>query len=445
VKINEIVESREPEQLDEKIPSWQDVKQGAGNLAQNIKQGVGAAGQKIGQAYDTTKQKIGQAADVAGRVPGAIQKGIQGYNQSYNDATAAGRDNRYGIEKGIAGATGAANAYQQSYNSRSPKDNEFLIQKYPAAIRSALKGYMDSYNSRSPEENKLLITKLLDQYKQYAPQIKQAIQDIENSKLGRAVGGAKDWIKQKYNAAQGTAAGGENLNIQLQGWNKYLKQMSSAVNMDDPEVYKRELLAYCRKQYPSAFENGKPLVDIDTIDPTASFGGTLNKNSPDNYIMKMFNAAMARRSAQAATGATASKLSQYGFPKKDLDIDIKGNDYHFDSASKTWLDSNNQPITDKQDVQTLNASAYYAANPQAAQQQQAQQPGQKDADDTPQDTEQHDLAPGVSIISQEPLIVRYKGTDFGLDDRGEWISMKGSKIPHESFKAFLDKQAGFKE
>ena len=53
---------------------------------------------------------------------------------------------------------------------------------------------------------------------------------------------------------------------------------------------------------------------------------------------------------------------------------------------------------------------------------------------------QNDLAPGVKIISQEPIILQYKTKDYALDDNGQWVHMASGKVPHESFQAFLNQQ-----
>ena len=52
----------------------------------------------------------------------------------------------------------------------------------------------------------------------------------------------------------------------------------------------------------------------------------------------------------------------------------------------------------------------------------------------------HDLAPGVSIVSQEPIILKYKNNDYGLNDNGQWVKMATGKVQHEAFQDFLDKQ-----
>jgi hypothetical protein len=52
----------------------------------------------------------------------------------------------------------------------------------------------------------------------------------------------------------------------------------------------------------------------------------------------------------------------------------------------------------------------------------------------------HDLAPGVEIVSQEPIVIKYRNKDFAINDQGQWIAMASGKTPHESFQEFLSKQ-----
>jgi hypothetical protein len=56
------------------------------------------------------------------------------------------------------------------------------------------------------------------------------------------------------------------------------------------------------------------------------------------------------------------------------------------------------------------------------------------------DAAKHDLAPGVQVISQEPIVIKYKNKDYALNDKGQWIPMAGGKIPHQSFQEFLSQQ-----
>jgi len=56
------------------------------------------------------------------------------------------------------------------------------------------------------------------------------------------------------------------------------------------------------------------------------------------------------------------------------------------------------------------------------------------------DVEKHDMAPGVQIVSQEPIIIKYQNKDYGLNDNGQWSHLATGKVPHESFQEFLSKQ-----
>lgn len=51
------------------------------------------------------------------------------------------------------------------------------------------------------------------------------------------------------------------------------------------------------------------------------------------------------------------------------------------------------------------------------------------------------LSSGVSIISSEPIVIRYKNSDYGLNDQGQWALLKRPDRPvPQSFAVFLDKE-----
>jgi len=56
------------------------------------------------------------------------------------------------------------------------------------------------------------------------------------------------------------------------------------------------------------------------------------------------------------------------------------------------------------------------------------------------DAQDHDLAPGVQIVNQEPIIIKYQNKDYGLNDNGEWMHMASGKVQHQGFQAWLDQQ-----
>lgn len=51
------------------------------------------------------------------------------------------------------------------------------------------------------------------------------------------------------------------------------------------------------------------------------------------------------------------------------------------------------------------------------------------------------LAQGVSVVQQEPIILKYNKIDYGLDDQGKWSSLKNpTKKLSQNLQAFLSKQ-----
>lgn len=64
-----------------------------------------------------------------------------------------------------------------------------------------------------------------------------------------------------------------------------------------------------------------------------------------------------------------------------------------------------------------------------------------DAEQQTQQAQQQVLAQGISVVSNEPIILRNKaGKEFGLNDKGQWIHLSSGKIPAEAYQAFLSQQ-----
>lgn len=67
-----------------------------------------------------------------------------------------------------------------------------------------------------------------------------------------------------------------------------------------------------------------------------------------------------------------------------------------------------------------------------------------------QPTKQPVSIPGFTVIDQDPMVVRYQGKDYALNNQGEWYSMsaRGARPPlvkdsNPTLEKMLDKVAGF--
>jgi chromatin modification-related protein VID21 len=81
------------------------------------------------------------------------------------------------------------------------------------------------------------------------------------------------------------------------------------------------------------------------------------------------------------------------------------------------------------------------AAPQAPQAQQQQAPAQQQQ--APQAQAQQpspQLAPGVKVMSQEPIRLRVKNREFNLDDNGQWVNSATGKTTDQATTAFLNQQ-----
>jgi hypothetical protein len=64
-----------------------------------------------------------------------------------------------------------------------------------------------------------------------------------------------------------------------------------------------------------------------------------------------------------------------------------------------------------------------------------------DADEKPEVVAKAKMAKDVDIVNMDPMILRYRGKDFHLGDKGEWVDSKINRPAPQAFQAFLNQQA----
>jgi hypothetical protein len=208
---------------------------------------------------------------------------------------------------------------------------------------------------------------------------------------------------------QAKQAGGLNLELETNAANKFLAQRGAVSNMKDPATFQKELQAWASKRYPG-LDTGA--VDISKVRPG-------NINDVGNYVTQVYSTYMADRSNRSKTAAPATPAST--------------------TPKTTPQSSIINPSTGKPFASTAPTQAAPAATP-APTTSSAPGPDAHDEKDI-----NHDMIPGMEIVQQEPIIVKYKNREFGLDDQGQWVHLGSTKKPHQSFQAMLDKTAGFSE
>jgi hypothetical protein len=248
-----------------------------------------------------------------------------------------------------------------------------------------------------------------------AQKAKQGLKNFGGA-LAKGIKGAVKGFNQSRDMNQARAAGGDNLNLEFDAFNKLVQQRGAVADMRDPAELQNTLKSWANSRYPSAGN----AVDVSTVQPG-------NKRSIEDYITKMYSAAMSNRSLgikpltpdeeQAKKDKEAGKTTQ-------------------PAQASTLIDPNTgKPFVTAPANQPATEPATTATAPSTA-------PGPDAHDD--KDIE-HDMVPGMEIIQKEPIIVKYKNREFGLNDQGEWVHLGGTKTPHQSFQAMLDKAAGFSE
>ena len=61
--------------------------------------------------------------------------------------------------------------------------------------------------------------------------------------------------------------------------------------------------------------------------------------------------------------------------------------------------------------------------------------------DNPATAAKAKMAKDVDIVNMDPMILRYRGKDFHLGDKGEWVDSKINRPAPQAFQAFLNQQA----
>ena len=160
---------------------------------------------------------------------------------------------------------------------------------------------------------------------------------------------------------------GPGLKNELQDWKTYLAQRGPVMNMQDPDVFRKQLEFWADSRFPSS----KDWIDVSQVDPK-------NNTSIENYIANRLNTAIANRS----TGTT-------------------------------------QPPGKPQEPEPT------------ASVQEPQQPASSDV------LQQLMTQAGVKVVNDDPIVLDYRGTHYGLNDKGQWAHLKTGKVPAESLQAFL--------
>lgn len=222
--------------------------------------------------------------------------------------------------------------------------------------------------------------------------------------LGKGISqGAKNLYRTaKQNYALNTAkkAGGQNLQMEFDNWKKYKEMRGATVDMSQIRNFQNELRNWANSRYTNVQDS----LDVRQV-KTA--------NDAQRYITGMYSAAMANiqnpnLQKGKTSAATASDTA---------------------AAAAEPTDTATDSVIVGADGKPLSRSAATS------------QPG-KPVPHSPAEP-QHDVVQGAQIIQQDPIIIKYKNKEYGLNDDGQWVHFGSTKVPHQSFQSFLDKQAGF--
>jgi len=308
-------------------------------------------------------------------------------------ATNPGTTAKYNVPTGIPNPTPATPAAQ------------------PAPAAPIDTAYQDQLDQNIQQKQQAAVA--ANQANTPAQKAKQGLKNLGGA-LSKGIQGAVKGYQQARNTRQAIdqakQAGGLNLELETNAANKFLAQRGAVTNLKDPATFQKELQAWAGKRYPG--------LDVGNIDVSKVRPG--NKNDVQNYVTQVYSTYMADRANKPKTAAPATKTAAAPAATQSTIIDP--------ATGKPFAPAT-QPAAQPAPAATTAAPATAAPAPDAH--------DEKDI--------KHDMVPGMEIVQQEPIIVKYKNREFGLDDNGQWVHLGGTKTPHQSFQAMLDKAAGFSE
>jgi hypothetical protein len=121
-------------------------------------------------------------------------------------------------------------------------------------------------------------------------------------------------------------------------------------------------------------------------------------------------------------------------PNSEPAITFSGKNYNIDDTSGKWVDELGAPANDKLQNQFYTTMGQYAPNNTELFQGFKTNAG-SGAPAGPA------LSPGVSITNDEPIMIKWKNTDYALNDTGVWAPATNPKKPvSQAMQAFLNKQ-----
>lgn len=218
--------------------------------------------------------------------------------------------------------------------------------------------------------------------------------------LGKGIArGAKNLYrtaKQSYALSSAKKAGGQNLQMEFDNWKKYKQMRGAVMDMSQIRNFQNELRNWANSRYT----NVKDALDVRKV-KTA--------RDAERYITGMYSAAMAN---------------------------IQNPNLQKGNTPKTPAPADNSPETDQP-----TTSPIVGADGKPLSRSVATDPGKPVPHSPAEPT--HDLVKGAQIIQQDPIIIKHKNKEYGLNDNGQWVHFGSTKVPHQSFQAFLDNQAGF--
>jgi hypothetical protein len=206
--------------------------------------------------------------------------------------------------------------------------------------------------------------------------------------------------------------------MEFNAWKQFATQRAPVVNMKDPAILQQQLQAWADTRYPSS----KDQVDVSKV-----------QNSPrdiQNYITNRYNTALANRQAGAVAKPKDAVNPANEILNRLVDrAEQAGDRIGADDVTKELAALNLSPV-DRRELtkQILDKLKGYGIEIATA-------PGGANPSEAPT------LAPGVKIISSDPVVLGYDKREYALNSQNQWVTFGSKKLASPEMARFLNKQA----
>lgn len=218
----------------------------------------------------------------------------------------------------------------------------------------------------------------------------------------------------------------------LSQWRELAKKLQAAsYEMSDPDVYQEQLNIWLGKWLAS--DKNAPEYE----------GPKLPNMHPLTIKQYIYNAIVDKQSGNLQQASSDASIVS----DDPVILGYKGQNYSLDSNTGKWQNDQGQyPIQASQLFLHKQADLLFHASPEWRSayekfQNSGQTPSGATATPGGATTGASKMAPGVTVVNTEPLILQVRKQNYYIGNTGKWHKWGSSKPVDETIGAFLDQQA----